>query len=127
MYVPAKISRNIKTVCEITTRHVPLMLFMFMLFFCLFFSSVNVSLFILGKLVAKLATLVGSFTVWNMEFSLMVLCHLTKLSGTTPLALFSRRLAQANMCQGQSLLIWNHPLLMRYELEHIVNCSTPNN
>merc|ERR1712223_1088575 len=85
---------------------------------------VSVSQFTLDKPVAKLAMLAGSFTASNMEFNLMAQCPLTKLWAMIPSALFSLRLVLVNMCPEQSLLIWSHLSLMKYELEPIVNCFT---
>ena len=74
--------------------------------------SVKLSLFILAKLVFKLVTLAGNYTVWNMESNLMVKYHLTKplVEGTTRLIHFSVKQGQVNMSQGLSLLTWNQEL-----------------
>ena len=98
-----------------------------LIFICLFFFSVNVSLFMSDKPVAKLAMLVGSFIALNMESSPMAQCRLTRQLEMTPSALFSLRPVLANTCQEPSLLIWSHLLLMKCELERIVNCSTQSN
>ena len=72
--------------------------------------SVKLSLFILAKLVFKLVTLAGNYTVWNMESNLMDKCHLTKLLEvvTIPSTPSSVKLELENTSQELSLLTWNH-------------------
>ena len=48
--------------------------------FSLFFSSVNVSQFMLAKLAAKWAMPVGNFTAWNMESNQMDKCPLSRVN-----------------------------------------------
>merc|ERR1712168_146310 len=72
-------------------------------------SCVSVSQFMLDKLVFRLATLAGNFTVWNMVSSPMDRCPAIKPSveGTIRSIPFSVRLEQESMCQEQCSLIWN--------------------
>lgn len=71
--------------------------------------SVNVSQFMLDKLVSRLVMPAGNCIVWSMASSLMAKCHLTKpLVGVmTVLTPSSVKLVQGNMYQEQSSLTWN--------------------
>ena len=78
------------------------------------FYSVNVSLSTLAKPEFRLEMLVGSCTAWNMEFSLMARCRVTRLSAeeTIPSTRFSARLEQENTFLAPCSLTWSRLLLV---------------
>ena len=89
----------------------------------------KLSPFTLVKGVFKLVMLVGNCSALNMEFSLMVKCHLTKQLVVAMMhsTLSSVKLELENMYQDASSSIWSQPLLIKSEPEHIDNFSTLNN
>jgi hypothetical protein len=76
-----------------------------------FVYSVNASLLISAKPVARWAMPVGNCTALSMAFNLMDKCHLTRPLEVemTHSTLFSTKLELASMYQGPSLLTWNPP------------------
>ena len=88
--------------------------------------SVNAFPSTLAKLVSKLEMLVGNYTVWNTEFSLMARCQATRPSveETIPLTRFSAKLEQESTSLAQCSLTWNRPLLVSNNINHLdVNFS----
>jgi len=83
----------------------------------------------LDKPVARSVTPVGNFTVWSMEFSLMVRCPAIKQSEAVMIrsTLSSAKRVLENTSPELCLWIWNLQLLTKFELEHTDNFSILNN
>ena len=71
--------------------------------------SVNASQSMWGRQVSRWVMPAGSSTVWNMEFSRMDRCPVTRplVEGMTPSPPSSVKLVLESMCPGQFLWIWS--------------------
>ena len=81
--------------------------------------SVNASQSMWGRQVSRWVMPAGSSTVWNMEFSRMDRCPVTRplVEGTTPSPPSSVKLVLESMCPGQFLWSWSLLLLVSREIE----------
>lgn len=73
--------------------------------------SVNASQSMWGRQVSRWAMPAGSSIVWNMGFSLMGRCPVTRplVEGTTPSLPSSVKPALESTCPGRFLWIWSPP------------------